>query len=802
MTAAHVPRPRPLPLPGKPLPCPNLPAAGRRTLACGAALLALAVAGTPAVAQTFVPDASGRQGAALAPTATTGYPGMLADGTSLLRLPVVIAPAVPSSRDDAADADADSPATLLADRIELSGDRVLTASGGVVVWHRGARLIAERVIYDGAAGTMRIEGPIHLSEPGKTGSDDEAVLIADAAQLDEGLRDGLLSGARLVLARELQMAAAEVRRSGKGRMTTLTHVVASSCHVCAENPTPLWEIRARRIIHDADTRRLHFERAQFRAFGLPLVTLPRFAAPDPTVDRMTGFLTPVLRTTSRLGVGFKLPYFITLGDSADVTLTPYLSASRTTTLELRYRQAFTNGALQLEGAISRDDLEDGTRGYLFGAARFRLPRDYWLGLQLQSVSDRPYLLDYDVTDADRLWSGVTVDRVASDRLVAARIGRYQTFREGEDDATSPSLVADALWERRFRPAGLGGEAGLQFSIHAHRRSSNTDGDDGRDMMRGSARLDWQRVEILPGGVVGSVQTRIDADLYRIGDDSRFDSSQTRVTPIAAVEFRWPLIAQNAGVTHTLEPVAQFVWSPDSSNDNAVPNEDSMLVEFDEGNLFSIDRLPGRDVVEGGFRANIGLGWTRIDPAGWSLGLTAGRVLRSRDDPAFDQDGQMLSGRRSDWLLAATYSGSNGLAMVNRALFDDDLSLQRNELRIGWLRKGLQLSAGYLWIDAATEPGRIDDVSELTASTAVQLAPGWRLNAETRYDFAADRAQKAELGLEYRNECVTVDLSVSRRFTSSDTVRADTDVGLSVRLGGFGRQQNNGAGTVARRSCVR
>ena len=779
--------------------CPTRPAAGRRILACGAALLALA--GAPAMAQTFVPDASGRQGAALAPTATTGYPGMLADGTSLLRLPVVVSPPVPARRDDTGTADPDSPATLLADRIELSGDRVLTASGGVVVWYRGTRLIAERVIYDGAAGTMRIDGPIHLSEPGKTGSDDEAVLIADAAQLDEGLRDGLLSGARLVLARELQLAAAEVRRSGEGRMTTLSHVVASSCHVCAEDPTPLWEIRARRIIHDAETRRLQFERAQFRALGLPLVTLPRFSAPDPTVDRMTGFLTPEMRTTSGLGVGFKLPYFITLGDSADVTLTPYLSASRTTTLELRYRQALTNGALQLEGAISRDDLEEGTRGYLFGAARFRLPRDYWLGLQLQSVSDRPYLLDYDVTDADRLWSGVTIDRVASDRLVAARIGRYETFREGEDDATSPGLVADALWERRFRPGRLGGEAGLQFSVHAHQRRSGAD-IDGRDMMRGSARLDWQRVEILPGGVVGSVQTRIDADLYRIRDDSRFDSSQARVTPIAAVELRWPLIAQNAGVTHVLEPVAQFVWSPHSSDDDAVPNEDSMLVEFDEGNLFSIDRLPGRDVVEGGLRANIGLGWTRIDPAGWSLGLTAGRVLRSRPDPAFDQDGQMLSGRRSDWLLAATYSGSNGLAMANRALFDDDLSLHRNELRVGWVRPGLQLSAGYLWIDAATEPGRVDDVSELIASTAVQLAPGWRLNAETRYDFASDRAQKAELGLEYRNECVTVDLSVSRRFTSSDTVRADTDVGLSVRLGGFGRQQNNGAGTVARRSCLR
>ena len=107
---------------------------------------------------------------------------------------------------------------------------------------------------------------------------------------------------------------------------------------------------------------------------------------------------------------------------------------------------------------------------------------------------------------------------------------------------------------------------------------------------------------------------------------------------------------------------------------------------------------------------------------------------------------------------------------------------------------------------ANSAGRVGkqsgNVSELTATTGWQVAEGWRATAETRYDFVADRAQKAELGLEFRNECVTVDLSVSRRFTSSDTVRADTDVGLSVRLGGFGRQRDTGPGTVARRSCLR
>ena len=745
------------------------------------------------------PPGTRRPGPALAPTETTGRAETLADGTSPVS--VVIAPRPRPAGLAPAPTDADGAATLLADRVDLTGDRVLTASGGVVVWFEGARLIAERVVYDGNAGTMRIDGPIHLTEPARAGTPDETVLIADAAQMDEGLRDGLLQGARLVLARELQMAAADVQRTGGGRMTTLTHVVASSCQVCAEDPTPLWEIRARRITHDAETRRIQFERAQFRAFGLPVATLPAFSAPDPTADRMTGFLAPRFRTTSNLGFGVMLPYFITLGDSADVTLTPYVSTSRTATLGVRYRQALRTGAVELNGAVSRDDVREKTSGYLFGAAEFRLPHDYRLGLQLQTASNRGYLLDYDITDADRLWSGVTVEKIARDRIVTARIGQYETLRDDEDNATAPSLVADARWERRVRPPVIGGEAGYGLAVHAHQRSSDAD-ILGRDMARVTAHLDWRRSEIMAGGLVATAAARVDADLFRIRSDSRFEATRTRAVPTAAVELRWPLVAQSGGATHLLEPVAQLVWSPRRDETDRIPNEDSTVIEFDEGNLYALNRTPGREAVESGLRANLGVSWTRIDPSGWSLGITAGRVLRAHDDPALRGAGDVLSLKRSDWLLAATYASPGGLAIANRALFDDDLNIHRNEVRLGWLRPDLQISAGYLWIDAATEAGRPRDVSELTATTGWQVAPGWWANAETRYDFIADRAQTAELGMTYRNECVKVDLSISRRFTASDSVDPDTSIGFGVKLGGFGRQDDDLPGTVARRACLR
>lgn len=786
----------------------------RRRAMAGAAALAAWLPGL-ALAQGLTPDGQtlpvygntdaflqGPAGPALAPTEDPGDNARLADGTEASGTPRVATGAggmrITPSEAGAAPPDG-SPATLLADQVTLDGDKTLTASGGVVIWYQGTRLVASRVVYDTESGSAVIEGPIHLTQPARAGTPQETILIADSARLNPNLQDGILRGARLVLAREMQLAARQMRRSENGAVTRLDNVVASSCQICAENPIPLWEIRARAITHDTRTRKLHFDHPQLRALGVPIASLPWLTAPDPSVERMTGFLRPGFRTTSSLGFGIKLPWFVTLGDHADLTLTPYVAASRTRTLELRYRQAFSNGAMEWNGALSRDDIESGkTRGYLFGAARFDLPRGYRLGLQIQMASNRAYLLDYDISDADRLWSGLTLDRVRRDRMMTARIGNYESLRDDEQDEFTPSIVADAMWKRRWTPGTFGGIAQLEWSLHAHRRSSGLD-QQGQDMARGSAQFDWRRREVLPGGLVGAVQAQADVDFYRINQDSRYDDWVARANPALAAELRWPLARHVDGVTHLVEPVVQLIWSPRHDRDD-VPNEDSQLIEFDEGNLFALNRFPGWDVRESGWRANLGLGWTRIDPAGWSIGLTAGRVLRSRPDPAFDGNGP-LGGRRSDWLLAAHYSGPNGLAVANRALFDDSFSISRNELRLGWLRPGLQVSAGYLWLDSDESENRTEDVSELTATAGWQVADGWWATAETRYDFSADRAQKAQLGLEYRNECITVEMSVKRRFTSSGEVRPDTSFDLGIRLGGFGKQKA-GPGTVARRACLR
>jgi LPS-assembly protein len=689
-------------------------------------------------------------------------------------------------------------ATLIADSIYLTGNDLLTAEGAVEAHYQGARLRATKIVYDARTDRMTITGPIALTDASGT------VILAQSAELSRDLQDGILKSARMVLDEQLQLAALEVNRIG-GRYTRLDKVVASSCQVCPSNPTPLWEIRARRVVHDQQERQIYFDHAQFRVAGVPVFYLPRLRMPDPTLKRATGFLTPLLRTTSELGPGLKLPYFIAIGDSRDLTLTPYLSTQRTATLALRYREALRNGSIEVNGAVSDDDIRPGeTRGYLFGDATLNLPRDFVLGIQLQMASDDAYLLDYGLSDTDWLSSGIRIDRTRRNEYASLSFYGHQSLRAGDANSTLPNLAGDFDFQRRFSPSFIGGEGKFSFQMHGHRRASsiafdaNGDGvTDGRDMSRATIMLDWRRSWVMANGMVLSGATNIDADIYSISQDASYPGSVARVLPQAAVELRWPWVkAERGGGSQVVEPIAQFILAPDSLD--AVPNDDSTVATLDEGNLFSFSRFPGADARELGNRLNLGLSWTRYDAAGWSLGVTAGRVFRARDLGQFSP-GSGLDGSASDWLVSAQMLTSGGLAVNNRVLFDDGFDFSRNEFSLAYSADRYSLNAGYLWLVADPTEGRATATSELVLDAGWDIAHNWRGTVAGRYDFNLQRAAKAEIGLSYRNECAVVDLSLSRRFTSSTSVTPSTDFNVSVSLIGFGAGAD---GRSSRRSCAR
>ncbi|WP_111734177.1 LPS-assembly protein LptD [Roseovarius amoyensis] len=686
--------------------------------------------------------------------------------------------------------DVPQPAVLIADDVYMDGNERLVATGNVEAIYDGRRLQAEGIVYDRTQDRLILTGPIIIREG------EETLILASSGEIDQDMQNGILRGARIVMSDHVQLAARELNRSG-GRFNQLVKVSVTSCRVCETGRPPLWQIRARRVIHDQQERQLYFEDAQLRVLDTPVFYLPRLRLPDPTLERATGFLVPSLYNSSLLGMGARVPYFIRIGDDKDLTVTPFLT-TKTRTLELRYRQAFRNGRIEFEGAVSDDDVANsGRRGYLFGEGAFDLRNDFKLRFDIEAVNDKTYLLDYSYYEKDRLDSEIEIERTRRDSYMRGAITYFRSLRTGEINSTLPTLVGNAEWERRLHPAGIGGEVRLGILAHAHARSSGlvidgVDADtwaDGRDIMRMTFSAEWQRGWTLPGGVLASFSAGLAADHFEVHQAGlTSQSSATEVTPTTELELRWPLLkATTSGATHVIEPVVQLAWAGGSNP--FIPNDESTRIEFDEGNLFSTSRFTAPDRRERGFSAAYGLSWTRYAPSGLQTSLAMGQLVRDEQqleptglDSFTDSSG--INGKVSDMLIAGQVRTGGGLVFTARGLFDDSLDTAKAEARAAWYSDKGSLGATYIWLGRDLAENRAATISEWNLDASYRLSQHWTGSANWRYDVVADDSVRAGVGLTYLNECVEVSLSASRRFTSSAVLSPSTYISLTVGLRGF------------------
>ena len=370
---------------------------------------------------------------------------------------------------------------------DYANERV-AAVGSVQMYYSGSTLEADKVTYDQKTKRLRAEGNVRLVQP------DGKIVYGEILDLDDQFRDGFVDSLRLETPDKTRFAAPMTERSG-GTYTVFQSGTYTACEPCKDDPRkpPKWQIKAVRIVHDELEKMIYFENARLEVFGVPLVWVPYFSAPDPTVKRKSGWLSPSASYSKNYGVAFSAPYYWALAPNYDFTFTPTITSVQGPLLEGQWRQRFENGAFSIHGAgIIQADPHQLTdihgpgypgdkqfRGEIDTVGQFAL-NDKWLfGWDGLLMSDKMLFQDYKInsywqhfTDPKYFGNGITDAGTSQAYLVGrgdrsyfdARVMYFYGLSLADRQSELPTVAPVVDYARTFAQPVLGGELSMKANI--------------------------------------------------------------------------------------------------------------------------------------------------------------------------------------------------------------------------------------------------------------------------------------------------------------------------------------------------
>ncbi|HWA18602.1 MAG TPA: LPS assembly protein LptD [Devosia sp.] len=669
---------------------------------------------------------------------------------------------------------------------------LIMARGGVVMHYAAYTLAADSLIYNQRTGELRAVGSVVLTDP------DGNVFDMDSLEVSGGMKQAFIKSLTLTTIDGATVEASDIDYS-RELQTMLTDAAYSPCGLCIDEKGRHigWKVRAARLIYDQDSASVILEQPSLELLGTPVAWLPWFWFPDPSQPRAQGVRLPSLDYGAERGASLTVPYFIPAGPDTDVLLTPSLMSRQGLLLGATVTQRLgefgqidvsASGLYQLDPSAFAGTVGDRPwRGAIQTSARFTPAENWTAGWSYTAFTDNAYLKDYDFTDDDRVVNQAWTTYLTADTYFDARVqsfhqlGNFDATDDAQQGMTLPWVRLEDIYDL---PTGAGRVNLSVDLLGVHRAADQTGtfnavpyvfGYEGNKVHL-KAEAAWENQFILPGGVTATpyLGGRLDASNY---DGASSDptappaSSLLSLTPIAAMDFRWPLIAQNGLDTHLLEPVAQLVYRGSSVTNVGITNDNAQSFVFDETNLFSYNRFSGSDRQETGLRANLGLhyqgdfgngGW--IDAAaGQSFHLAGANAFAIGDAAQVGTSTGLGSG--ASYFVAGARGGIGPVTGAAKIQLDTTFHARRAGTAVAYAKDGYSASLGYQFIAADPALGIAGDEHEVSGDVAVPIVDYWTANAGLNFDLVAGTWTEWRAGATYDDGYLVYGLSTTVKPSS-------------------------------------
>ena len=625
---------------------------------------------------------------------------------------------------------------ISADFITVQRDQILYAEGNVVVKYGNNELKAKTLKFNQKSNQIQF---MELQEF----HDGKAIkLSADQATISSDLSEGIIHTANLLIDDAIKIKTDEVKLK-RGEISSVSGISrVTSCDEC-EGKEPNWYLSASSAKRDGENSNIVYKDVTVRVKGLPIAYIPYLRMPDPSVDRARGFLVPEAVLTSNLASGLKLPYFIPLGLSSDLLITPYFS-SKTNTLEYRYRKKFRNGDMTVTGAFSQDDLVDNDLRYFSQlVGNYQMGYGIDLNFNVGKVGDSSYLGDYVYSEESDFNSDISLKKmiVEKDQFFD---GDLNYLRETEQDKSLDEYYSlSGSYIKDISPVNLPGKLRLSANLNS---SVNVNDDNSFSRPPSSAQMgiDYNRQTS-----IGSL--KFSNDIY--GRYNSFVNSADSGTTNEEFSFQYgastlisvPLYAKGKGRLELLNP--KLLLSFNDQENDILGNYFIGTEELNWGNVFSGKKIRSLTESETGLSVSMGIERQVFWENGRHLELSF--AASKIDNLTYTPGSTMgLEAQDLNYLGKFSYRTKNANTFAANAHLSSKGNLLYGDIRGNYSHKKLNFGLNYETIDQAIDTRLSEDLSTINFTSEYNLSNDFQVNGGGRYDLNNSKMATKSFGLSF------------------------------------------------------
>ncbi|MDR1693758.1 MAG: LPS assembly protein LptD [Lactobacillaceae bacterium] len=679
-----------------------------------------------------------------------------------------------------------------ADEIETdTGSGIIKAKGNVEIVRDDLILKADEIVYNQKEDIITANGNISLLEASGN------MIYAENVNLEDKMDRIDMENIKVVLKDQSHMAARSFRKY-KNDNKLLENVVYSPCDLC-EKDDPLWQIKARKVRHNAEMQDINYNDAFLEIKGVPIMYMPFFSHPDPSVKRRSGVLPPSFNSNNYFGARITGKYFWSISDNESVLISPGISSKIGPILSVDYDKYVYNGELRLSGSYLKDNKNDdygnGDRGSLYLSGRYEINDNWVADTDFKYVSDRTFLKDMSLKEKDDAWlnSVLRFQGFFGRNYASIETYYYKQISYDLKHEDKPFIVPLMMYEHIGETNKYGFYNKNEFSAASIYREE--DDSSYRTTMINS----WILPSTTSYGAKTKLMASIKTDFYYIDNytnqnQENFDGGVARVFPQLSYEWRLPFVKASEYSRQIIEPIVVAALSPDSGGkENEIPNNDSRNPRLDDTNVLDVNRYAGYDINDSGSRISYGVNWSSYgDITGRSSFLLA-QSYKFERGYSFSEEGEE-KGYFSDY-IGRLYANPHKYVDFNyRFIVDrEDYELEYSELSTKLGSEVLNTEIAYIYLKDdnvdAVSISNVGERKELYMSLNMALAKYWSLSLYNRQDLTRNGGSLEHGGsLIYEDECLILSGNIKKDNSNDPQYKGSYEFSVDFflkTLGGVG-----------------